>query len=201
MLPRPAHQHLAAEDGVLGLPDAGCPTRITRGHDQIAAYFDDYVDHFGIRDRIRFETKVEHAGREADGTWVIRASDGTTRALRRAARRQRPSLGPALAGAGVPRERGLPGRAAARARVHEPRLPARQGRRRPGHGQQRDGHRRRVLVRRAEHVSRGAPRRVDHPEVHLRQADRPARGTTRGSRSRSARRRSTTSSSSTPATR
>ncbi len=47
-------------------------------HDQIAAYFDDYVDHFGIRDRIRFETKVEHAGREADGTWVIRASDGTT---------------------------------------------------------------------------------------------------------------------------
>jgi len=47
-------------------------------HDQIAAYFDDYVDHFGVRDRIRFETRVEHAGREADGTWTIRASDGTT---------------------------------------------------------------------------------------------------------------------------
>lgn len=27
-------------------------------HDQIAAYFEDYVDHFGFRDRIRFETKV-----------------------------------------------------------------------------------------------------------------------------------------------
>lgn len=47
-------------------------------HDQIAAYFDTYVDHFGIRDRIRFETKVEHVAREADGTWTIRASDGTT---------------------------------------------------------------------------------------------------------------------------
>ncbi len=47
-------------------------------HDQIAAYFDDYVGHFGVRDRIRFETRVEHVGREADGTWTISASDGTT---------------------------------------------------------------------------------------------------------------------------
>ena len=47
-------------------------------HDQIAAYFDDYVDHFAIRDRIRFQTKVEHAERGADGTWTLRASDGTT---------------------------------------------------------------------------------------------------------------------------
>ena len=29
-------------------------------HDQIAAYFDDYVDHFGFRDTIRFETEVKH---------------------------------------------------------------------------------------------------------------------------------------------
>jgi hypothetical protein len=47
-------------------------------HDQIAAYFDDYVDHFGVRDRIRFQTRVEHAERGADGVWTIRASDGTT---------------------------------------------------------------------------------------------------------------------------
>ena len=46
-------------------------------HDQIAAYFDDYVDHFGVRDRIRFETRVERAERAADGTWTITASDGT----------------------------------------------------------------------------------------------------------------------------
>ena len=32
-------------------------------HTHIAAYFDDYVDHFGFRDRIRFETGVEHAAR------------------------------------------------------------------------------------------------------------------------------------------
>lgn len=46
-------------------------------HDQIAAYFDDYVDHFGVRGRIRFETLVERAERGADGTWTLHASDGT----------------------------------------------------------------------------------------------------------------------------
>ena len=30
-------------------------------HTQIAAYFDDYVDHFGFRDRIRFETPIARA--------------------------------------------------------------------------------------------------------------------------------------------
>ena len=30
-------------------------------HTQIAAYFDDYVDHFGFREKIAFETGVEHA--------------------------------------------------------------------------------------------------------------------------------------------
>src|SRR5947209_20512759 len=30
-------------------------------HTQIAAYFDDYIDHFGLRSRITFETSVEHA--------------------------------------------------------------------------------------------------------------------------------------------
>src|SRR5947199_10051663 len=41
-------------------------------HTHIAEYFNAYVDHFGFRDRIRFETGVEHAGREADGTWTVR---------------------------------------------------------------------------------------------------------------------------------
>ena len=46
-------------------------------HAQVAAYFDAYVDHFGIRDRIRFETGVEHAQRDpADGTWTIRTEHG-----------------------------------------------------------------------------------------------------------------------------
>jgi cation diffusion facilitator CzcD-associated flavoprotein CzcO len=36
-------------------------------HSQIAAYFDDYVDHFGFRDRIRFRTEVTRVARGADG--------------------------------------------------------------------------------------------------------------------------------------
>jgi hypothetical protein len=45
-------------------------------HDQIAAYFDAYVDHFGIRDRIRFETTVEHAERLPGGGWELELGDG-----------------------------------------------------------------------------------------------------------------------------
>ena len=36
-------------------------------HTHIASYFNDYVDRFGIRDRIRFETGVERAHRRDDG--------------------------------------------------------------------------------------------------------------------------------------
>ena len=42
-------------------------------HTQIAEYFDAYVDHFGFRDRITFETGVEHAAPAADGTWEVDA--------------------------------------------------------------------------------------------------------------------------------
>jgi len=48
-------------------------------HTQIAAYFEAYVDHFGFRDRIEFETGVEHASREADGTWRIELEGGEIR--------------------------------------------------------------------------------------------------------------------------
>src|SRR3954462_5593929 len=47
-------------------------------HDQIAKYFDDYVDHFGFRDRIRFETGVEHVERRADGVFEGRVAGGET---------------------------------------------------------------------------------------------------------------------------
>jgi dimethylaniline monooxygenase (N-oxide forming) len=46
-------------------------------HTQIAAYFDAYVDHFGFRDRIRFETTVEHARRDDDGVWALELHDGS----------------------------------------------------------------------------------------------------------------------------
>jgi dimethylaniline monooxygenase (N-oxide forming) len=48
-------------------------------HTHIAEYFDAYVDHFGFRDRIQFETGVEHVAREADGTWTIALDTGETR--------------------------------------------------------------------------------------------------------------------------
>jgi dimethylaniline monooxygenase (N-oxide forming) len=46
-------------------------------HTQIAAYFDAYVDHFGFRDRIGFETSVRHAQRRGDGVWELALSAGT----------------------------------------------------------------------------------------------------------------------------
>jgi cation diffusion facilitator CzcD-associated flavoprotein CzcO len=47
-------------------------------HDQIAAYFDAYVDHFGVRDRIRFETPVERAEKLPGGGWELTTSGGAT---------------------------------------------------------------------------------------------------------------------------
>lgn len=47
-------------------------------HEQIARYCDDYVDHFGFRDRIRFECGVTAARREADGTWAVTLETGET---------------------------------------------------------------------------------------------------------------------------
>lgn len=48
-------------------------------HSQIAAYFDAYVDRFGLRDSISFETLVRRAARTADGTWDVTLGDGTHR--------------------------------------------------------------------------------------------------------------------------
>ncbi|HXE44228.1 MAG TPA: NAD(P)-binding domain-containing protein [Conexibacter sp.] len=48
-------------------------------HTQIAAYFDAYVDRFGLREHIEFETGVAHCQREADGTWTVALDTGETR--------------------------------------------------------------------------------------------------------------------------
>ena len=48
-------------------------------HSQIAAYFDDYVDHFGLRERIRFSTTVEEVTPAAGGGWEVRTDDGEQR--------------------------------------------------------------------------------------------------------------------------
>ena len=48
-------------------------------HTQIARYFDDYVNRFGFRDKIVFETGVERARRGEDGVWAVTLDTGETR--------------------------------------------------------------------------------------------------------------------------
>jgi cation diffusion facilitator CzcD-associated flavoprotein CzcO len=43
-------------------------------HWQVAEYFDSYVDHFGFRGTITFDTTVERAARRDDGVWEVRVS-------------------------------------------------------------------------------------------------------------------------------
>jgi hypothetical protein len=43
-------------------------------HWQIAKYFDDYVDHFGLREKIRFRTEVTNVA-PSDGEWEVTAGD------------------------------------------------------------------------------------------------------------------------------
>lgn len=47
-------------------------------HDQVAAYFDAYVDHFGFREKITFNTGVEHIERRDDGRFDVTLSTGET---------------------------------------------------------------------------------------------------------------------------
>jgi dimethylaniline monooxygenase (N-oxide forming) len=47
-------------------------------HAQIAAYFDDYVDHFGLRQNIRFKTEVRKVEPAPEGGWNVSLDDGTT---------------------------------------------------------------------------------------------------------------------------
>jgi dimethylaniline monooxygenase (N-oxide forming) len=48
-------------------------------HTQIAAYFEDYVDHFALRDLITFETGVQRASRDEAGAWTVELDTGESR--------------------------------------------------------------------------------------------------------------------------
>lgn len=48
-------------------------------HSQILSYFEDYVDHFGIRPSIRFNTSVERIAPASAGGWNVALSGGETR--------------------------------------------------------------------------------------------------------------------------
>jgi dimethylaniline monooxygenase (N-oxide forming) len=47
-------------------------------HTHIAQYFNDYVDRFGVRDQIVFDTGVQRAQRGDDGVWTIALDNGAT---------------------------------------------------------------------------------------------------------------------------
>ncbi len=48
-------------------------------HTHIASYFDAYVDHFGLREAITFETLVTRAERRPDGRWDVSTDRDETR--------------------------------------------------------------------------------------------------------------------------
>jgi len=48
-------------------------------HTQIADYFDAYADHFGVRERIRFETPIKRAELRDDGSWELTDERGAVR--------------------------------------------------------------------------------------------------------------------------
>ena len=47
-------------------------------HSQLLQYFHDYVDHFGLRETITFNTSVVKAQRRSDGDWDVTLSTGET---------------------------------------------------------------------------------------------------------------------------
>ncbi len=48
-------------------------------HSLINAYFNDYVDHFGLRGLVQFETPVTKVARRGDGSWDVTTRHGTSR--------------------------------------------------------------------------------------------------------------------------
>ena len=143
-------------------------------HTQIARYFDDYVDHFGFRERIRFSTEVTDVER-GNGGWRVTDRRRRNAGLRRGDGRQRAPLEPEVPRAAVPR----PGRLRRRA---DP-LPPLSGARRALRGQERARARDRQLGHRH---SGGDLTRLDHDvpgdaagrpcaaQVHRGHAHRPA---------------------------
>ncbi|WP_131746721.1 NAD(P)-binding domain-containing protein [Frankia sp. Cppng1_Ct_nod] len=53
-------------------------------HTQVARYFDDYVDHFGLRKHIRLETEVTRVEPATGGGWAVTLGDGTVHRYRAA---------------------------------------------------------------------------------------------------------------------
>ena len=72
--------HINTSRERMGFPDFPMPKSYPDfpHHTHIAAYFDAYVDHFGLRERITFETGVERAAPVPGGGWEVALDDGRT---------------------------------------------------------------------------------------------------------------------------
>ena len=187
-LPLAAHQHLARADGVLGLPDAEVLSGLPAPHADRRVLRRLRRPLRLPRPRSASRRSVERAARRADGGWELTLDDGVGRALRRAARRQRPPLGPALARAGVPRPRhASPASRCTRTTTVDDDLFADKRVVVLGMGNSRDGHRGRGVLRRAQRRYLAARRGAwIIPKYMFGTPGRPAAAATRASRSRSA---------------
>ena len=111
------------------------------GHEEIADYFADYIDHFGFGDKIHLNTAVEHAVRRDDGVWEITLGDGRTLEYDALIVANGHHWDPRWPEPEFPGQ--FDGQRDALARLRRPEAVHRQERRRARNGQQRDGHRRR----------------------------------------------------------
>lgn len=73
--------HINTNRNVMAYSDYPMPTDYPMfpHHSQIVRYFDSYVDHFGFRDTIRFNTTVETVSRTTAGTYRVVTNTGLTR--------------------------------------------------------------------------------------------------------------------------
>ncbi len=70
--------HINTNRNVMAYSDFPMPTEYPMfpHHSQIIQYFDSYVDHFGFRDKIAFNTAVTDVSRNADGTYHVTTDTG-----------------------------------------------------------------------------------------------------------------------------
>lgn len=75
------HLHINTSRCTMELQDYPMPAEWPNfcRHDYVHKYFQDYCDHFGLRERITFNTGVTHAERGDDGVWTVTLSTGEQR--------------------------------------------------------------------------------------------------------------------------
>ena len=153
-------------------------------HWQIAQYFDDYVDHFGFRDKITFRTEVVKVepvpGRRHGYAVTVRGrnehgepTEPETLTYEHVIVANGHHWDPRWPEPSFPGAEDFPGVQMHAHYYKTPEIFAGQARAGAGHRQLRDRHRGGVLTGRGAHLPRDAPRRAHRAEVRLRRPHRP----------------------------